>query len=266
MVAAADAGLDELSEQLVTRSFEAAGINAVINHPVVFPLVSVPGIDRIDVSAIVADPRNVLLMADGGGVLFIADIEPGIYEVHTNFLPEKRGVNAIRSSLAAYRWMFTHTDCMTLQTKVPAFNKPAEQFCRVVGAIRDFDRKAVWPAKDGPVDLSFWSMRYDDWVRQTPELKKSGQRFHVRLIVEKLRHGYAEPPHADEDCHDLHVGACVEMIYGGQPEKAVILYNRWARFAGYQPIALISRAPIVIDIGEALLQITGDTFKVVLCR
>jgi hypothetical protein len=60
----------------------------------------------------------------------------------------------------------------------------------------------------------------------------------------------------------------MEMLLGGQPEKAVMLYNLWARFAGYGIIGLISRNPLVIDMGEALIHVrpAEQTFKVIQCR
>ena len=248
------------------RSFDAGDINPILNDPAVFPSIAVPGIEVFDIAPILADPRNVLLMMEGGGIVFIWQ-EPGVYEVHTNFLPSHRGRHALRASSEAYRWMFVHTDCMELQTRVPAFNKAADWFCGMVGATKQFERKAVWPTADGLVDMAFWTMSYADWVRKCPDLIDSGRAFHMKLEAEFHRHGRTEPRHAEEDCHDRYVGACAEMIYAGQPEKAVILYNRWARFAGYGMIALVSKEPLVIDIGDAVLQvIEGHTFKAVLCR
>lgn len=252
---------------MIRRSFDAAEINPIVNHPEVFPLISVPGIEKLDLTDLLADPRNVLLMAEGGGILFCQQ-EPGIYEVHTNFLPEHRGRNAIRSSVDAYAWMFMHTDCMVLETKVPAFNKAAEKFCSIVGATKEFERKKVWPTKDGDVDMSFWALRYDDWVRKAHGLVEAGEEFHEHLNRELERHGadLAQRVHPDEECHDRYVGACVETIYGGQPQKAVVLYNRWAQFAGYLPITLISLAPaVLIDIGDALIHVGDHTFKVIKC-
>jgi hypothetical protein len=254
-------------QPLVRRSFDASEINPILNDPSVWSMISIPGLDHVDVTEIVADPRNVLLMADGGGIIF-AQFEPGIYEVHTNFIEGKRGRNAIRASLAAYRWMFMHTDCMTLLTRVPEFNKAAERFCQIVGATKEFERKAVWPTTDGMADLSFWALRYDDWVRKTDELMNVGRAFHERLEQEYKRLGQIEPNHADDPAHDRHVGACVAMIYSGQPEKGIVLYNRWAKFAGYGPIQPIARDPFVIDIGNALLQVFPELqdFRVIKCR
>lgn len=255
----------------IRRSFDANDINPILNDPSIFPFVSIPGMDHIDVAPVLADERNILLMADGGGIL-CCWVEPGAYEIHTNFLKPERGTHPERgpyirnACLAAYRWMFTRTECTVLLTKIPAFNRAAAIFAPLLGWVKQFERKAVWPTKEGLVDQSYWALSYNDWVRKTPELVESGHKFHDRLREEFLRHGHAEEQHPDDECHDIHVGACAEMIFGGQPQKAVALYNAWARFAEYGQISLISEHPTVIDIGNALLQITGDTFKVVMVR
>jgi len=205
--------------------------------------------------------------AIGGGMIF-TQMEPGIYETHTNFLKSHRGMFAVQAARLACRWMFTHTDCMILLTRIPAFNKAAEKFCTAIGGTREFERKAVWPSNDGLADMSFWALRYDDWVRKTPELSVVGHEFHEKLDSEFFRHGVGRTnPHEDEECHDRYVGACMETIFGGQPEKAIVLYNRWARFAGYGLVSLVAHNPLILDIGDAVLQmLDGNTFKVIKCR
>lgn len=247
------------------RSFDAADINPILNDPSVFPAITKPGIEKFDVTDVVTNPANVLLMTQGGGIIFWQH-QPGVYEVHTNFLPKFRGRHAIRASLAAYRWMFTHTDCTVLVTRVPAFNDAAALFCRLVGATKMFLRHAMWPTADGMADLTFWSLTYDEWLRRTPAVMESGRAFHAKLEAEFERHGVAHAAHPDEDCHDLYVGACVETIYGGQPEKAVALYNGWAQLAEYGRIGLIARNPLIIDIGDALIQVLDHDFKVIKAR
>lgn len=249
---------------MIRRSFDASEINPILNDPSVFDQMRTPGLKLgdLDISAVIENPLNVLLMTEGGGIIF-GQSEPGIYDVHTSFLENYRGRHAIRASLAAYRWMFTHTDCMILQTRVPAFNKAAANFCKLVGAVHEFDRKGVWATETGAADMSYWTMKYEDWARRSDDLIASGRAFHTRLDEEFARHKMLHENHPDEECHDRYVGACAEMIYGGQPEKAVVLYNRWAKFAGYGLIVLISKSPLMIDIGNALLMVTGDSFKVI---
>lgn len=251
----------------VRRSFDSLDINPIVNDPDVFPMICGDRTEPIDLTELLLDQRNVLLVVEGGAILFNWH-EPGIYEVHTNFLKEWRGRYALEASVASYRWMFTRTDCMTLLTRIPKFNRAAEEFCGMVGATKEFERAAVWPTKDGKVDMSYWALRYDDWFRRTPDLAEGGRIFHTQLDAEFERHGVERhEAHADEECHDRNVGACAEMIYGGQPEKGIALYNRWARFASYGLIKFLSRNPLVIDIGDAVLQvIEGDNFKAVLCR
>lgn len=249
----------------------ATEINRILNDPCVFPDISIPDQKPFDVGPLIGDPRFVFLRVEGGVVIFSPDNETGsgLYEVHTNFLEDYRGKYAIEASLQAYRWMFTHTNCVMLQTRVPAFNKAAEGFCRSVGAWLWFERSEVWPTKQGNVDCKFYAMSIHDWMRKHPgPLIESGKAFHVRLEQEYERHGFAHEPHRDEKAHELAVGACAEMVYGGEPEKAVLLYNLWARVAGYQELRLISKNPLVIDIGESILQVlpAERTFKVIQCR
>ena len=253
------------------RSYDAAEINPILNHPSVFPHIAVLGMTEIDVSPILADPHNVLLVGAGGGIFFVR-IDACLYEVHTNFLkPDRASLSTegpyIRNfCLEAYRFMFTHTDCLELNTKIPAHNRVGA-LAPLIGWQKEFERKACWPSvNDGMVDCAFYSIRYEDWLRKTPGLMETGRWFHERMREECARLGHPEERHADEDCHDLTVGACIETIMGGQLEKAIICYNKWARFAGYGAIALVSRSPLLIDIGDALIHVLDNDFRVIKCQ
>lgn len=241
------------------RSFDPVEVNAILNDPEVFKWIKLTE-EKIDATDLVFELRNHFLIAQGGVLAFIFQ-EPGVYEVHNNFLKECRGRNAFKETLAALKWMFTRTDCMILQTKVPSFNKGAGLLARAVGGVKDFERKGAW---DG-ADVSYWTLKYEDWLKKTPQLMTDGALFHRLLDDERARLGAAPDKHPDEDCHDLHVGACVETIRY-QPEKAVTLYNRWAKFAGYEPISLVSKDPLIIDIASAILLIENNTFRIMKCR
>lgn len=263
-------GHEAVAHPVVWRESESATeINRILNHPDVFPFISLPDQQPFDATELVRDPRFVFLMAEGGVIMFAPDPEPtsGMYEVHTNFLEDSRGKHARAASLESYRWMFTHTNCVLLVTGVPKFNLAAEAFCRTVGASLWFERARKWPTKDGLVDVRFYSLSLMDWMRKHPApLIEAGQAFHKRLEEEYARIGFVHEAHQDEDSHDLAAGLCAEMMYGGQPEKAAIIYNRWARVAGYRQINIVSQNPLVVDIGESILHVTGKTFRVLQCR
>jgi len=254
----------------IHRTFDPAEVNPILNDPSVFPLISFPGQGPMDATTLLADARNVALATDGGVILFSPDPDwaSGIYNVHTNFLGDCRGEYALAASLAAYRWMFTHTECLQLQTMVPVFNKGADAFCRRVGASLAFTLKALWPRPEGPpCDIKYYYLSVHDWLRKHGiPLIEVGRSFHKRLHEEYVRHAFVPKIHPDEAAHDMHVGFCIETIHGGEPEKAVILYNRWARFAGYGQISLNAKNPLLIDIGEALLEVKNGSFKVIKCR
>lgn len=258
--------------EIVRRTFDAVEVNAILNHPSVFPYITLPGLTSIDVTPLLADPRNVALMADRGCILFLQQ-EPGIYEVHTNFIKvkhgERKGTDGAYTKdacLASYRWMFTHTDCMILLGRIPEFNRALKIFAPLLGWTTEYTRPKAWPYKDELVDLTFVSIPYDHWFRKTDDLAESGKQFHDKLETEFKRHEVQHKAHDDDAWHDKAVGALLEMILGGQVEKGIVLYNRWAQFAGYFPIKLVSRNPLLIDIGDALLQIENGDFKAVLCR
>jgi hypothetical protein len=52
------------------------------------------------------------------------------------------------------------------------------------------------------------------------------------------------------------------MISHGMLDKGVILYNRWSRIAGYAPMGIVARSPLVLDIRDALLVLDLPDFCV----
>lgn len=256
---------------LVYRSFDAEKANAIVNDPAVLPFVAGPGQESLDLAPLIADHRNVLLEADGGFILFHL-FDQNIYQVHTAFLEKHRGSNAIAASLAAYNFMFTRTDAMTLLTMVPEIDRKSalatRMATRIVGFEFDFSMSAANWSGNGSTPAKFYSLHYHRWLKRNAErLIDAGHAFHERFEAERARLGQTGPrDHPDDVAHDLYAGVCAEMVYGGQPEKGVCLYNLWARRAGYGQIQLLSRSPLVIDIGEAVLLMGEQTFRVIKCR
>src|ERR1043165_8916504 len=116
-VAAPEAASSAVPASLdLKRDYDARRLNPILNHPDVLPWVAQAGGVTLDLSPVVADFRNVLLMTDAGGLLFI-QLEPGTYEVHTAFLPSIRGAAGLALAKRALHHMFVATDAMAIMTK-----------------------------------------------------------------------------------------------------------------------------------------------------
>jgi len=250
----------------IVRETTAERINAVCNHPAVRPWVLLLGQDKIDLTAIIANPANVVLMTlDGSGGIVFEWMEPGVYEAHTQFLPEARGRAALAAVKAMLAQMFMATGAMEILTKCPAHNRPAEALAKAVGGTLEFERDKAWLTENGPVSVRYYALRYADWIKRAEEPPTLGEWFHDRLEAETKRLGGVEDPHDDDPAHDRHVGAAVGMILLGQVAKGIVLYNRWARFAGYVPVNVVSLNPTVIDIKTHIVRIDGADFEVLQC-
>lgn len=249
---------------LVSRHINADHVNIIANHPDVRPWVA-GGTDAIDLTPVVDISANILLLNEHGGCFF-ERVGAGIFEVHTLFLPEGRGPAAVAAVKDALHWMFTQTDCIELQTKVPSGNKGALGLVRAIHGTLQFHRDAVWPGPSGMVGCGFYSLGINDWAGKCDAAMEAGHWFHDKLEQAKAAQGAAMPVHDDDDAHDRYVGATVEMILAGQIDKALWFYNRWARFAGFAQVKQIAANPAIIDIQDAVLAIKPNDFEVLLCR
>jgi len=255
------------------RDFNPARINRVVNDPSVFPDVALPGQESLDLSPIVGDLRNIVLMCGEGGIIAKWQ-EPGVYEIHTQFTAAYRGVSCVRTIREMVSWLFLQSPAMELQSQVPEGNVGAEAAIRAVGARFEFERAGAWPSREEGVpakSVGYYTLRYSDWLYQpyaAGVLAPLGEEFHRKLEEKKL--AFLSPPegHADDPAHDVNVGATMAMIWAGQVDKALILYNRWSRFAGYAEVRLISAQPLILDIQNAVLLVdpVSKDFEVLACR
>lgn len=248
--------------RLVSPSTDAFFANEVLNDPDVFGLVAFDGTTRIDISAHVGVDGNVLLTTAHGGFLFVKQ-EPGVYQLHTFFRKAGRGRHALLAAHDAANYMFVHTDCLEILTVAPDDN-PLSHPPRHMGFVADFRRDNVFRRNGVGIGATFYALRYHDWIKRATWLEAMGKTFHDRLDQRTTR----DDPHPDDAEHDRRVGACCAMIGAGQVDKACLLYNRWAMFAGYMPILIESRAPLVLDMGESRLLVSEDRtdFEVLKCQ
>jgi hypothetical protein len=113
-----------------------------------------------------------------------------------------------------------------------------------------------------PADM--YSFKIQDWLRDAPGLEEAGKDFYKKLEEEYKGLGAVCPKL--EDVRARYIGAMAEMTKGGQPYKAAVLYNRWAKVAGYPEVSVVSTTPTLLDTNEALLLFKDNDFRVVSCR
>ena len=244
-------------EHIVIRSFDTIKANTLANHSAIRPFVGPPSETPLDVSLIVKNPDNYFLLGEFGGVIFV-HLQTGIYHAHTNITPEGRGPWGLSMVQESLKWMFCHTGAVEIMTHVPKGNYAARALAKAIGGVYEFTNRSIWIDNGQPISADIFRLTIQDWAMRAPGLAERGQWFHTRLESEFAKLGIAEEAHDDDETHDRYVGMACEMILGGQPQKGVIMYNRWAAMADYQQVMLLSQNPLAIDIRNSIVRVTPD--------
>ncbi len=262
-IVAETANLSDLHTMLGTikRHRTAQFLNEIVNHPTVFPWVCGRHDGPLDMTPVIRDENNVLLAGRHGALLFI-QLQPGLYEVHSQCLPEGRGAWMVSFVQSCVHWIFTRTECFEMMTRCPKGNLGARALARAVGGKFVFTNPRGYTKGGKTISADIFSITIQDWMKTAPGLVERGHWFHERLEAEYKKFGRAEPPHDDDPVHDRYVGAACEMFLGNQAPKSCILYNRWARMADYAVINIVSMKPVAIDIADAILVIRENDFYV----
>lgn len=244
---------------MITRTFDAASLNEVANRPDIRPAIG-PGDDPVDLTPLVADPNNIVLSAPGGGFVLVRQ-DPGVYELHTVFGKEGRGKTFFAAARAMFRYAFAKTDALELLTKCPDDNPGARMAAATVGFRERFRREDAWTKGVG---ISYRVFDVDDWTARDPEALKAGREFHAALEAAKVQRSSEADIHPEDEAHDRAVGAALLMAWGGNIGKGVLFYNRWARFAGYQPIGYMGGS--LVDIQDAIVELQEGRTEILLLR
>ena len=87
---------------MLSRTFDAGLLNALVNHPVIRP--EMGGSGDIDLTAAVAMPRNVFLLGEHGAFT-LSWSAPHTYEAHAMVLPSGRGRWALSAAADGIAYM-----------------------------------------------------------------------------------------------------------------------------------------------------------------
>lgn len=116
-----------LGNRLIQRIFDPEPVNCLINRPEIRPTVG--GAGYLDCTALLADRRNVCLMAGDNGALF-AWRGPGIFEGHSFFTARGREAISLGRAMLA-KMLATHARMIWGLT--PVANRRARIFNRWIG-------------------------------------------------------------------------------------------------------------------------------------
>lgn len=242
----------------IERHTDARRINEIVNDPSVYPMVHGYSDGPIDLGGIIEMEETLALVGEHGSLVFV-QFQPGIWEVHSQCLPEGRGEWMLAFTNGCLKWAFCKTAAMEILTRCPKGNAAAVALAKRIGGRLDFTNPQGWVKDKQTIPADIYSLTVQDWMRTAPDLEWRGEWFRTRLALEFERLGYSLEQDAS---YDRHVGAALEMVFGGQPDKAVALFNRGAFLADRAPISIVAREPLTIDIGAALLIMRDNDFWV----
>lgn len=249
----------------ITRATDSHFLNRLANDPDIYEKIRGFEPGRLDFSDAISDRRIFVLTGDHGAMMFHPHM-PGLYECHTLVARAGRGAWTVSFVRACLHWMFTRTDAVEIMTRVPRGNLAALALVRVIDGVYEFTNRKGWVLDGDPVPAAIYSLTVQRWMKTAPGLEERGHWFHGKLEAEYKRLGRVDPNHEDDPIHDRFVGAACEMMFGGQPYKAAILYNRAAIIGGYHPLVIVGDNPITADIRDAILVMNGEDFWVAALR
>lgn len=236
---------------MLTRTIDAQQINAILNHPSVRPDVAEPKDGVLDLTAVAANPANIFLAGDHGGFV-IFKYDAGIYEVHTAILPQGRGEWAKQASAECVNFMFTHTDCVDLITRVPQGHIAAKALTEMNGFRHEFTTPPDTMFRERLVPCHIYCLTIHEWAKRVEGMEELGAQFHEWLTAQ-VGEG---TPHEPDPAHNRIVGVALAMAQSGQVAKGVVWYNRCSLAARHPTIALVGLDPPQIKFDAGILTVT----------
>lgn len=246
----------------IERVFEASRINEIMNHPAVNSWISDKG--AIDMAPALARDEVIILLGEFGG-FSVRRLLSGVYEFHTQVLPEGRGRWGFEFFQAGLRWMFTNTDAFELITRVPGTHRAARMAARLAGLRFDFTEDNRFEYRGDTVSSDIYAIRIQEWASAAPGMEELGAWLHEGIETSGAENGVIggvwPEAHGDSPSHNRYLGVAYLCVLGGQVDKGVAIYNRWS-LASHNPRAVLaqvlSREPPVIELLGAELTLSDD--------
>lgn len=236
------------------RTLDASKFNLIANHPDVRPHLG--GSEVINQEQISNINNYCLMTDDETGAYYLQNFGEGRYVVHTVALKSARGKPMAELMKEGFKYMFTSTDCIEIQTFVADGERQAERWTEYAKFRKTFHRDNAIEINGIIVGMQYYTMTFDEWISNSDICKEKGEEFH-KFLEEEIGH----PNHPDDEIHDKYVGATILCCENGNAPKGILQYNKWAVPTGYQASFIASITPLVVNIGNALLQQTNGSIK-----
>lgn len=229
------------------RTLDARFLNEIANEPNVRPCLG--GSGPLDLAPLVNNPENFTFISSFGGFVGVKQ-QPGIYEIHTIFR-QGDGSEALKFAGECMRWMFCHTDCTELRTRIPKSNPAARWLAVKSGMSKVFERQNAWEADGGlKEDVIFLTISIDKWAAFDNACGDEGRTF---------------DPESSDAIFCSYLGAALLISKSGNLMKGVGFYNRWAPFAGCEMMRLISLTPAVFGFHNKIIHMNGEEVEIIPC-
>lgn len=161
---------DLIAAAPVWESHDADEINRLLNHPAVISKVRVGKSAPMDVSGLLADPRNRFFCGAHGGVS-LNWTGPGIYQCHAFCAPEGTGRAALSVAEFAQAAMFGSGSADLIWAQVHDENRPACLFLRWLGFREGESVTAPFGADGATRSCRVFSMRIENWRERHSHLR-----------------------------------------------------------------------------------------------
>lgn len=227
------------------RTFDAAFVNRIFNDPEVLPYaMDDDRQESYDLTDFIKNYDNIVY-GHNEGLFMVHSRGIGRYECHTCFRKEGRS-KAYDAAVWSLRELFTTTDCETLFTRIPVWNRAARVLAESVGFTKVYTIPDKWKRDGKTYDVDHYQITFESWVANSQDCLDEGEWFHERL---QSQIGYEN--HPDCSLHNRFAGACSLCIKAGAVDEGILKYNKWSSVNGYAILEVMNYLPLILDIGES---------------
>lgn len=165
-----------MSTLTITPTREVRFFLEISNRPEALPTRPdgpLPGEEQVS-RAFMERLRDVILRVDKngrlGGAIWFQWVVGWNYEIHVLFLDTCRGLDAIKATRSAIRWMFTNTPCAVIVGNAPSTLRHAMHFAVNLGMELTQRRHGAWLKDDQRHDICTYTLTKENWIKKERDL------------------------------------------------------------------------------------------------